>query len=171
MKVRELMSSPALTCRPNDSLAKAASMLWEHDCGMLPVIDAAGKVGAVITDRDICMGAYTKGRALGELRVADSMSKGVVTCRADDDLGAAVQSMIAHQLHRLPVVDEQGRPCGVLSLNDLALDSEQDANLTRDAMKALRAVCRHRSIVPAVVAPPAAKASEVQKPTAVAAPR
>lgn len=151
MKVRELMTSPAYTCRPQDSLESAAQLLWDHDCGMLPVVDGQGRVGAAITDRDICMGAYTRGRQLAELRVADSMSRDVVTCRPDEDVELAVARMAARQLHRLPVVDENGKPAGVLSLNDIALAGQHDARMGREALKALAAACRRRSSVPEVV--------------------
>lgn len=150
MKVREFMSSPVHTCRPQDSLAQAAKLMWDHDCGMLPVVDAQGRVGSAITDRDICMSAFTRGRPLAELRVADAMSKDVVSCRVDDDLGAAVERMAQRQLHRLPVVDAEGKPCGILSLNDLALGSEQDGRITKETLVALRGACRHRTRVPAV---------------------
>jgi CBS domain-containing protein len=88
--------------------------------------DGEDRVGAVITDRDICMGTYTRGRPLAELRVADSMSRRLVTCTPDDDVASAVRLMVQHQLHRLPVVDAKGKACGVLSLNDLALDAAHD---------------------------------------------
>jgi CBS-domain-containing membrane protein len=150
MKVRALMSSPAHTVRSTDSLAEAARLLWENDCGMLPVVDAAGKVSAAITDRDICMGAYTRGRALAELRVGDSMSRSVVTCHAEDEVPAAVRLMVQHQLHRLPVVDAHGQPCGVLSLNDLALAGAQDPATAQDSLRALVANCHRRVGVPAL---------------------
>lgn len=154
MNVRELMSSPAYTCRPQDSLQHAARMLWEHDCGMLPVVDAEGRVGAAITDRDICMAAFTKGLPLSALRVADCMSRGVVLCRADEDVAAIAQRMAEHQLHRLPVVDALGRPIGVVALNDLVLEGDGNGPLGRAALQVLAGVSRRRAQVPAVVTRP-----------------
>ncbi|MCA8973745.1 MAG: CBS domain-containing protein [Planctomycetes bacterium] len=157
MKIRELMSSYVHTCRPQDSLETAARKMWEHDCGALPVVDADGRVGAVITDRDICMAAGMSGSALAELRVADSMSRQLVTCRGDDEVYTALKAMAEHQLHRLPVVDEHDRLCGILSLNDLAVVGEMRSRIGRGALKVLAAVSRHRAKVPATVAtvPPA----------------
>lgn len=145
MKIRDLMTSPVHTCRPHDSLEDAARQLWEHDCGMLPVVDHEGRVGAAITDRDICMGAYTRGGRLADLRVADSMSRDIVTCKPDDDVATAVERMAARQLHRLPVVDADGKPCGVLSLNDIALAGEHDQRLARAALKTLTNACHRRT--------------------------
>ncbi|MCA8963986.1 MAG: CBS domain-containing protein [Planctomycetes bacterium] len=164
MKIRELMSSPAYSVHPMDSLQRAAELLWEHDVGMLAVVDEQGRVGAAITDRDICMGALTKNRRLTDLRVAEVMSKELISCRADEDVDVAVQRMASHQLHRLPVVDDRGIATGVVTLNDIALAVEGHARMSRDALKALVAVSRHRAKVPAVI--PSAPA---QAPTGKAA--
>ena len=159
MKIRELMTSQAFICRPQDSLAEAAALLWQHDCGLLPVVDQEGRVGATITDRDICMGAMTRGRPLTELRVADSMSKDAITCKADEDLDAVVLRMCEHQLHRLPVVDQDGKVTGMLSLNDLATYGEHDPRVAGLAQKVLQTVCKHRTTVPAVEPKPRAAAA------------
>ena len=144
MKVRELMTSPVHTCRTDESLAKAAERLWQHDCGVLPVVDRDGKVTAMLTDRDVCMGAWTRGARLDQVRVADTMSKTLVSCRADDELATAADTMATHQLHRLPVVDNDGKPIGIVSLNDLAVAAERDSQAGRQALRVLTAVCRRR---------------------------
>jgi CBS domain-containing protein len=51
MKVRDLMKTPAQTCRPDTDLAAVTKLMWDHDCGFVPVVDASG----VLTDRDICV--------------------------------------------------------------------------------------------------------------------
>ncbi|MBL8727198.1 MAG: CBS domain-containing protein [Planctomycetes bacterium] len=153
MKVRELMTFPAHTCKAQDSLAHAARLMWDHDIGILPVVDREGRVGATITDRDICMAAWTRGARLEELRVADSMSKRLFACAPDDDVAVAAGRMVQHQVHRLPIVDGEGKLAGLLSLNDLAVAGEQDARIGREAFRALAGVCRRRAGVPAVPAP------------------
>lgn len=145
MKIKNLMTSPAVTVQPNDTLAHAANLLWNHDCGALPVVDKEGRVGAMVTDRDVCIAAWSNGKPLAELRVRDAMSKSVVTARADDSLGLAVDRMAMHQLHRLPIVDEHERPVGILSLNDLARRGDKDPEVGKRALQALAAVCRLRS--------------------------
>lgn len=145
MKIKNLMTSPAVTVQPADSLAHAANLLWNHDCGTLPVVDKEGRVGAMVTDRDICVAAWSTGKPLAELRVQDAMSKSVVSVRADDDVGLAVDRMAMHQVHRLPVVDEHDRPVGVLSLNDLARRGDKDPQLGKRALQVMAAVCRLRS--------------------------
>lgn len=158
MKVRELMTSLVHSCSPQDSLTQAARMMWDHDCGALPVVDRNGKVGAMITDRDICMAAYTRGERLSDLRVADSMSKSLVSCSPDDELSIAAARMAEHRVHRLPVIDTDGKLSGILSLNNIAAASN-NTEIGREALKALMGVCRSDTVVVAVDKAPATRAS------------
>ncbi len=141
MRVRELMSAPVTSIRPSDSLEQAARQLWEHDCGMLPVVDSNGAVGAAITDRDICMGAYTRGKKLSEMRVRDSMSQEITVCRADEDVARAAEAMRKSKIRRLPVVDELGKLVGVISLNDIARAASNDASMGRELVHTMATVC------------------------------
>lgn len=158
MNARDFMVTDVFTCHPHDTLAYAASLLLEHDCGCLPVIDRTGRVGAVITDRDICMAAFISGKPLGDLAVAGSMSHDLVTCHPDDALLDAVRLMAQHQIRRLPVVDDAGKAVGLLSLNDVAvaIDDQTLAAIgdekARAVLQALRGVCRHRVAQPAAAA-------------------
>src|SRR5215467_1479891 len=62
MKVRDLMTTNAAFCRPETNLAAVGALMWEHDCGLIPVVDDPGKVTGVITDRDICIALSTRDR-------------------------------------------------------------------------------------------------------------
>jgi len=77
MRVEQLMNQPVHTCRRTDSLNRAAQLMWDNDCGVLPVVDDRGLLAGVITDRDICMASYTQGRSLLELVVERAMAKKV----------------------------------------------------------------------------------------------
>jgi CBS domain-containing protein len=146
MKVQQLMSWPVRTCGPHDSLEQAAQLLWEQDCGVLPVVDEKNRVHALITDRDICMGAYTRGKRLSDLTVADSMSRTVATCGPDDDIAIAAQRMTEHAVRRLPVVDDEGQIRGIVSLSDLARASEHDKAAARAASHVLLRLSRPRPV-------------------------
>ena len=167
------MTAPVHTCHVEDSLERAAHLLWEHDCGCLPVVDTPGVVQAMITDRDICMAAYTGGRPLAELSVADSMSSDLVSCGPDDDLAAAAGRMAEHQFRRLPVLDGGGRVQGMLSLNDMACANSGDCTgpipdpVATELLRALGAVSRHRSTSVSESAPEAS----VIPPSPARAPR
>lgn len=125
MHVEQLMSRPVQCCRPDDSLARAAEIMWHHDCGCLPVVSGNGvtRVVGMLTDRDICMSALFSNRPLGELRVSAAMAKDVRVCRQADSIASAEKTMRDARVRRLPVVDAQGTLMGMISLADLAQEA------------------------------------------------
>jgi CBS domain-containing protein len=135
MTIRELMSTPVMSCRPDDSLENAARIMWEHDLGAMPVVDPMGRAIGMITDRDLLMGAFFAGSALRHRRVEEVMSRDVVSCRASDDVGVARELMAEHQLHRLPVLDVHGRPEGMITLNDLALEADHERSFLASELR------------------------------------
>lgn len=122
-RIEKLMHRPAVTCHINDPLAKVARLLWEQDCGALPVVDESGRVVAMITDRDICMAAYTQGLPLQSIQVRTAMSNQLFSCRPGDPVVEVEKRMGEKQVRRLPVVDDEGRALGILSLNDLTREA------------------------------------------------
>lgn len=151
MKIHELMTTDVKSCAPGDSLNEAAHLMWTHDCGSIPVTDESARVVGMLTDRDICMAAYTRGKALAEVRVAEVMSTGVHAVGPHEELALAEQVMAAHQVRRLPVIDEDGRLVGLVSFNDLARQAAREvgrrkpALAARDLSVALGAICRPRT--------------------------
>jgi CBS domain-containing protein len=130
MRVEQFMSANVKTCLANDTLNHAAELMWNHNCGFLPVVrdDASRLLVGVITDRDIAMATYTQGKRLTEIPVTIAMARAVKVCHADDDIGTTEALMRLKQVHRLPVVDNRGQVIGVISLNDIA----QSVTGTRD---------------------------------------
>lgn len=124
MKIESVMSTQVSTCAPGDSLNRAAQLMWEGDCGCLPVVDEEGEVAGVITDRDICMAAYTRGMSLHEASVGSAMSHPVVTCGTNDSVAQVEQMMKEHRIRRIPVLDDLGGLVGMVSLGDLARCAE-----------------------------------------------
>jgi CBS domain-containing protein len=119
MNVGELMAKDVRTCAPDDSLNAAARIMWEADCGCVPVV-RDGRLVGVVTDRDLCMAAYTKGRSLHEVRVREAMSRAVRTCRPTDTVESALETLREAKVRRLPVVDERCEVVGLFSLSDVA---------------------------------------------------
>lgn len=149
MYVEQLMARQVQSCRPDDPLDRAAELMWNRDCGCLPVCggDGSAKAVAVITDRDIAMCALFQAKPLRELRVSDAMSKELRVCHANDDLADAEMTMREAQIRRLPVVDPQGDLIGMICLADLAEEAARERNTeTRQITEAevgdtLAAIC------------------------------
>jgi CBS domain-containing protein len=150
MKVKDLMAEAAFTCTPDAPLSEAARIMWERDCGIVPVIDGTGRVAGVVTDRDACMAAYTQGRPLAEISTRSVMATGIHTCHPDDDIDHAAKLMGTKQLRRLPVVDAADRLVGVLSLNDIARKATEEggARLKQTVAETLGQISRHRLLAP-----------------------
>jgi CBS domain-containing protein len=148
MHAEDLMSHPVISCHVNDTLNIAAQRMWDHDCGAIAVVNDDGKLVGMVTDRDICMAAHTQGRSLDEMLVNAAMSRGVVSARAKQSLHDVEQLMAHHQIRRIPVIDGERRPIGLVSLNDIARESVQpDTKLTQGAQKVthtLAAICTPR---------------------------
>ena len=120
MRVREVMTRSPQCCSVDQSANDAARIMWERDCGAVPVIDGAGIVVGMVTDRDICIGAYFHGASLGDIPLTDIMSREVCACEEDADLNEAERAMRDSQVRRLPITDRTGRLVGILSLSDVA---------------------------------------------------
>jgi CBS domain-containing protein len=118
--VHDIMRVRVHTCSTDDTLHRAAQIMWEKDCGCLPVIDGAHRVHAVITDRDICMAALTQGVPLAATQVSSAMSRKLSTCSPDDSVGFVEEMMRDRQIRRVPVVDAAGMLIGMISLGDIA---------------------------------------------------
>ena len=114
------MSQGVRTCSPDDSLNHVARILWEADCGAVPVTDAEGRLLGIITDRDVCMASYTRGQPLWACSVSSVMSTPVHHCAPDDSAEHVAEIMRAHQVRRVPVAAPDGRLLGMVSLADIA---------------------------------------------------
>jgi len=145
VRVKDLMSQPVQTCRGDQPLQAAAQIMWEHDCGIVPVVDDDGKVIGVITDRDICMAALFQHHRLSEIAISKAMAQDVATCRPGDQVIDAEHLMSLRQVHRLPVVDDAGAPVGLLSLSDIARRVRQSSgskhNGAADLAETMAAIC------------------------------
>jgi CBS domain-containing protein len=120
MNVKELMTRTPALCTCEDTANEAARIMWERDCGAVPVVDESGRLAGIVTDRDICMAAYFQGAPLSAIPLSRIMTREVCTCQAEDEIGAAEHTMQLHRVRRLPVVENGGSVVGILSLSDVA---------------------------------------------------
>jgi CBS domain-containing protein len=103
MKVKDLMTNEVKVCDLNSSLAQAAKLMWDNDCGILPVLKDGSEIVGLITDRDICMAAATKDRNIASISVAEVITGEVYSTRPEDDVHSALKTMQEHKVRRLPV--------------------------------------------------------------------
>jgi CBS domain-containing protein len=126
MKVKDVMTPKVRTCFMSDNLTAATQLMWENDCGCVPVLNEHAQVVGMVTDRDICMAVFLQGASMSEIKVSTVMSKQLFVCTSDDDLSAAEKIMIEKKVRRLPVLDMQARLVGLLALSDIATRADQE---------------------------------------------
>ena len=152
MKVQDVMTRTVQFCLPDTDLTIAARLLWENDCGVLPVVDQNLKVIGVITDRDICIAAGTRPQALANLKAGEVMTGELYTCSPDDDLKGALEIMKQAQVRRLPVTEGDGLLHGILSISDVMLcvsnptHAAQPVVSYEDIVETYNAICAPRAV-------------------------
>ncbi|HLY39111.1 MAG TPA: CBS domain-containing protein [Candidatus Binatia bacterium] len=119
MNIKDIMTNEPACAARDDDLRRIAVMMVEHDCGEIPICDDAHKPIGVVTDRDITCRLVAKGKNPLEMKAADCMSSPVVTVSPDMAVEDASRLMEQYQLRRLPVVDGDGRLCGMVAQADI----------------------------------------------------
>lgn len=145
MKVKDIMTPNAKAIWLTESLADAAQIMWDNDCGVLPIIKDGRKVIGMITDRDICMAVAMRDKNPSGVSVEEVMTGEVYSVDPDDEIDQALLAMQEHKIRRLPVVNVEGELEGILSMNDVVLHAkageDEDAIDYDDVVKTYHAIC------------------------------
>ena len=152
MKVKDIMTGDPRTCTPDTTLAAAAGLMWDTDCGILPVVDG-GRLAGVVTDRDMYIALATRNARASQLTVREVATRLVATCAPEDDVHEALATMKRARVRRLPVVGFGGSVLGILSMNDLLRAAGPDKPVrSEEVVDTLQAICAHHHPAPHVVA-------------------
>src|ERR1700733_3684024 len=108
MTVRDVLTERVTTCQPETNLAAASALMWEKDCGGLPVLNETGELAGILTDRDICIALGTRNKLPSELTAREGRGISPLRCKRADNISAALEIMREAKVRRLPVVTENG---------------------------------------------------------------
>ena len=122
MKVSEVMTREVQTVQPDQPVQEAANFMLSADAGSIPVTEGERLIG-MITDRDIAVRGVAKGFG-PDTPVRELMTDELITARIDDDVQDVASRMSDAQVRRLPVIDQNEQLCGIVSLGDLARESD-----------------------------------------------
>jgi CBS domain-containing protein len=136
MKVKEAMHAGASWIDPQEPLTDIAERMRADDIGALPVGENDRLIG-MVTDRDIVVRGLGGGNDPIQLTARDVMTGPIVYCTVNEDLEDAVRIMERNQIRRLPVIDENQRMVGMLSLGDVAATAS--AMLSAETLRAVSA--------------------------------
>ena len=125
MKISEVMTTNVETVTPNQTAQEAASFMLRANAGSIPVCEGDRVIG-MITDRDIAVRGIAEGRG-PDTPISELMSADIVCAREDDDTTDVAERMSSEQVRRLPVVDENDRLVGIVSLGDLSREGPEQA--------------------------------------------
>jgi CBS domain-containing protein len=137
MKVKELMSEKVVAVGPETPLKDVAAILMEHRISGVPVVDAQREVIGIVSEADILVkeqgpecyhggitgwlfgGGVVEDERLSARTAAEAMSSPAITIRAEKTVSEAARTMIESGIKRLPVVNGEGRLCGIVTRSDL----------------------------------------------------
>ena len=123
--VAEVMTRGVRTLASTDTVVQAAQAMDELNVGVIPVCDG-GKLVGMVTDRDIVLRGVAQEGDLKTMKLADVMSGSVQCAREGDDIDSALDAMADKQIRRLPVVDDQQKLVGIVSIGDIAVKDPDD---------------------------------------------
>jgi len=131
MLVKEIMTENPACCTAESNLQEVAKMMLDNDCGAIPVVEDNNhkRPIGVVTDRDIIVRTVAKGENPLNMSAKSVMTKNVFTVTPDTTVEECVNLMEAHQVRRVPVVDENGSCVGMVAQADIAIkakDSEAE---------------------------------------------
>lgn len=121
MKVKDIMVRTPAYCASDTNLGAAVEILWNRNCGILPIVNEQEKVVGVVTDRDLCIALGTRNQLPAEITVSQVASGKVFACKPDDDIRTALATMAQAKVRRLPVIHVDGKLLGILSMDDVVL--------------------------------------------------
>lgn len=133
----EVMTKEPICCLPNDTVAQTAEMMKSKNIGSILVIESmkTKRLIGIVTDRDLTLQVVANGHESKTTKIADVMTRKLITCTVDDDIQKAVKAMAEHQLHRIPVVDKDHKIAGIISLADVATRVGQRKKLAKVVKK------------------------------------
>ena len=127
-KVSDVMTRDPATCDTGDSLVDAAKAMRDGDFGAV-VVTQGDQVHGILTDRDIVVRSVANGDDPSSTTVGDICTANPTTLSPDDSIDDAIERIRAEDVRRLPVVDSDGTPVGIVSLGDLAVERDEDSAL------------------------------------------
>ncbi|HEV7836689.1 MAG TPA: CBS domain-containing protein [Gemmatimonadaceae bacterium] len=129
MRAKEIMTRDPDCLRGDDTARRAAQVMRDRDCGCVPIVDDAGKVVGIVTDRDLAVRGIAAGKD-PNTKLNDLMTPVAATSGPDDDLRDVEQKMAELQVRRIPIVDSAGRCLGIISQADIALAASRNSTVT-----------------------------------------
>ncbi|SRR5215203_1782065 len=147
MKVFEVMTIDVGYCHPEDNLTRAAQIMWEKDCGIVPVVSAEKHLLGVITDRDVAIAAATRNRRTSSIKAGEMKFRPVKSCTGEDDVKDVLKRMRKYKIRRLCVTNQDKELLGIISLSDILLKAGEKKSVRKLIFSTLESIAKPSPIV------------------------
>lgn len=137
MKVKECMCNNVNCMQTKDTVEDCAKLMGEKHIGCVPVCDYNKNIIGLVTDRDVLLRTIACGKDARHTYVGDIMTSNVCCCNQEDEIEHAERKMCNEQVRRLPVIDENNRIVGIITLGDLCQKSDSE-----NTGKTLENICK-----------------------------
>ncbi len=126
--VKEIMTPNPITLQASSTVTQAAEAMKQHDVGNVLVLEKDGALRGIVTDRDIVIRDVAERKNPEKTKLGDICSAELTTADVDDSIDSVVAKMREKALRRMPVV-QKGKPVGIVSIGDLALERDERSAL------------------------------------------
>lgn len=125
MKISECMCKDVCCVKPDCKVYDAARIMCENHIGCIPICNDQKNIVGILTDRDILLRTVACNKDSKTTKVSDIMTTNVCTCGCEQDVSDAEKTMSAYQIRRVPVVDDNDKVIGILTMGDLAKNDKK----------------------------------------------
>lgn len=147
MKVQDVMTIDVDFCGTDAPLTCAAAIMWEKDCGIVPVVDGEKRVVGMITDRDVCIAVSTRDQKPSAIKAGEFTAREVVACQPSDKIKDALKLMKKNKVKRLPVTSQDGELVGIISLTDILFAAEKNKKLREKILSTIIEISKPNPIL------------------------
>lgn len=126
MKCSEIMTKEIKACHSESTVKEAVQLMKQLNCGVMPVVDKNNVLQGIVTDRDIVFYTILNDKEPELTFLSEFMTKNVITCHADDNLDTAIHKMSKYQVRRIPIVDDNHKLLGLITLGDVAVKAKEE---------------------------------------------
>ena len=135
-KARDFMTKDPTVCKHKDTAMNAVKIMQQEDVGVVPIVNENQECVGIITDRDIVLKVVANNKTPDQVRLQEIMSTDLLTVHPDDDMETVIMQMEQGKVRRIPVVDNNRRPIGIISERNLAMENPQKvAEMTQAVLK------------------------------------
>jgi len=146
MKVQDVMTEEVVFCSVHDNLNRAAKIMQQTDCGVVPIVDDEKRVVGIITDRDICLAVSSLNQLPSNIKVHGFTERKIVGCKLSEDVKNVLKKMRKNQIKRLPVTSQNGEILGIISVTDILFAAEKNKKLRKKILSTLIEISKPRPI-------------------------